>query len=247
MKRPVIGIERSSYDGRGSNNSGSKRNNSSGIYTQLRSRLEGMSFQSFRTLVFLWLSAKGYRNVCVLKRSGSRGRRSHGGADFLAKSPHHPRSRVAVQIRFWKTPVQRRVVDELRGYMFREGIREGLIVTNSSIFPAARRSAGDLETKPVRLFSSAQLAGSMASLGLGVEKVGGRHDIADWFFRGLDQIQLGHSLDDKNVLVNRKLNRRFDQAIAGPRFADQWPDGIIWPVLIVLMVLVLASVLGSAR
>lgn len=246
MRRRVNGIERSGDDGRGNNRSGSKRNNSSGIYGQLRSRLESMSFQSFRTLVFLWLSAKGYRNVFVLKRSGSRGRRSHGGADFLARSPHHPLSRVAVQIRYWKTPLQRRVVDELRGYMLRNGIQEGLIVTNSSIYSAARRSARDLETKPVRLFSSAQLAGSMASLGLGFEKTGGRHEVADWFFRGLDQIQLGYSLDDKNVLVNRK-RKRLGESLVGPRCGDHWPDGIIWLVLIGLTILVLASVLGVAR
>lgn len=176
MGKRVNGIERLDCDGRGSSNSGSKRNSSSGIYTQLKSRLESMSFQSFRTLVFLWLSAKGYRNVFVLKRSGSRGKRSHGGADFLAKSPHSPGSKVAIQVRYWKSPLQRRVVDELGGYMLREGIREGLIVTNSSIYPAARRSARELETKPVRLFSSAQLAGSMARsvLALRRSKVGTR-------------------------------------------------------------------------
>jgi hypothetical protein len=246
MKRQVNGIERSSHDGRGSSNSGSKRNNSSGIYGQLRSRLESMSFQSFRTLVFLWLSAKGYRNVFVLKRSGSRGRRSHGGADFLARSPHSPRSKVAVQVRYWRTPLQRRVVDELRGYMLREGIREGLIVTNSSIFPAARRSARELETEPVRLLSSAQLAGSMASLGLGVDKIEGWHEVADWFFRGLDQIQLGFSLDDRNLLVNRK-RKSLGQSIAGPRFGDHWPDGILWLALIVIVALVLATVIGGSR
>ncbi|MBV6459403.1 MAG: hypothetical protein HONBIEJF_02551 [Fimbriimonadaceae bacterium] len=243
MRRPVNGIERS---WRGSNSGGSKRNSSSGIYTQLQSRLESMSFQSVRTLVFLWLSAKGYRNVLVLKRSGSRGRRSHGGPDFLARSPHHPRSRVAVQIRYWKTPVQRRVVDELRGYMLREGIREGLIVTNSSILPAARRSARDLETKPVRLFSSAQLAGSMASLGLGVEKVEGSYVVADWFFRGLDQIQLGHSLIGPKTLANC-VRGRVEESVAGPRFGDQWPEGIVWLVLTVLLVLLFTLVFGASR
>ena len=130
--------------------------------------------------------------------------------------------------------------------MLREGIREGMIVTNSSIFPAARRSARDLQTKPVRLFSSTQLAGSMASLGLGVEKIGGRHGVADWFFRGLGQIQLGYSLDDKNVLLNRKRNRRMGQ-IPGPRLGDRWLDGIVWLVLVALLALVLASVLGGVR
>lgn len=227
-------------------NSGSRPNSSSGIYTQLKSRLETMSFQSFRTLVFLWLSAKGYRNVFVLRRSGSRGRRSHGGADFLAKSPCFPGSKVAVQVRYWKTPLHRRVVDELRGYMLREGIREGLIVTNSTIYPAARRSGRDLEIKPVRLFSSAQLAGSMAALGLGVEKAGEQYKIADWFFRGLNQIQLGYSLDDKNVLVNRK-RKQLGQSIAGPHFGDRWPDSITWLVLIVLLVLVFAAVVRGSR
>jgi len=246
MKRRVNGIERSGRDGRGSSSSGSKRNNSSGIYGQMRDRLESMSFQSFRTLVFLWLSAKGYRNVFVLKRSGSRGWRLHGSADFLARSPYSPYLRVAIQVRYWKTPLQGRVVDELRGYMLRERIREGLIVTNSSIFPAARRIAKDLPGKAVRLFSAAQLAGSLASLGLGVEKIGGRHQVADWFFRGMDQIQLGYSLDDKNVLVNRKRNR-LAESIVGPRFGDHWPDGILWLALVVIVALVLATVIGGGQ
>lgn len=244
MKRPFNGIEWSGHDDRGSSNS--RRNSNSGIYSQLRSRMEGLSFQAFRTVVFLWLSAKGYRNVFVLKRSGARGRRSHGGADFLARSPHHPRSRVAIQVRYWKTPLQKRVVDELRGYMLREGIGEGLIVTNSSVFPAARRSARTLETKSVRLFSRAQLAGSLASLGLGVEKAGGQFKIADWFFRSLDQIQLGYSLSGAKILAKR-VRGKLEESVAGSRFGDQWPEGIFWLVLIVLLFLVLASVFGASR
>src|SRR5690242_20284349 len=97
--------------------SGSRRNSSSELYSQITNRLRMLSFQAFRTLVFLWLNAKGYRRVQVLKRSASRGRRPIGGPDFLAISPRPSRTKVGIQIRHWKTPVQKRVVDEMRGWM----------------------------------------------------------------------------------------------------------------------------------
>jgi hypothetical protein len=238
MRRNVNGIDSIELDGCGNGSSGSRRNNSSGIYGQLRSRLESMSFQAFRTLVFLWLSAKGYRKIFALKRSGSRGRRAFGGADFLATSPYFPRVQVAIQIRHWRTPVQKRVVDELRGFMLRQRISQGLIVTNSRFFPGALKVARVDSGAPVRLWSSAQLAGSMAALGLGVERVEGQHLIADWFFRGINQVRFGWSLPRK---------RRFTPELeSGPGFGRPWPDSSWWLMLAVLVVLI-GFILGGSR
>src|SRR5438128_2167729 len=79
-----------------SNGGSSKRDssNSSGIYSDLTDRLRNLSFPAFQTLIFLWLGAKGYRDICILKRTGARGRREIGGADFTATSPYYPHVEV---------------------------------------------------------------------------------------------------------------------------------------------------------
>src|SRR5438552_3583774 len=101
------------------NGGDSSRPNSSsgsGFYGALTERLRNLSFPAIQTGVLLWLSAKGFRDIQVLKRSGARGRRLIGGADFIADSPHDPDIRVAVQVRHWRTPIQRRAIDELWGF-----------------------------------------------------------------------------------------------------------------------------------
>jgi restriction endonuclease Mrr len=241
MRKKVNRIDsiKQSGCGNSNSNSSSRRNSNSGIYGQLRSRLESMSFQSFRTLVFLWLNTKGYRKIFALKRSGSRGRRAFGGADFLATSPYFPRDRVAIQIRHWKSPVQKRIVDEFRGFMLRQGISQGLIVTNSRFFPGALKVAREDSKKPVKLWSSAQLAGSMAVFGLGVERVEGQHQIADWFFKGLNQVRIGWSLPRKRRLL--------PDSASGPEFGRNWPDISWWLLLTVILALLLSMIFGGLQ
>lgn len=236
-------------DGDDSGNSNSKRNSNSGIYSELTSRLRMLNFQAFRTLVFLWLSAKGYRQVLALKRSASRGRRPTGGPDFLAISPHAPRTRVAIQIRHWQSPIQKRVVDEMRGWMLRLGIRQGMIVTRSSFFPGARRAAGELESKPIVLWPAPRLAGSMAAMRLGVERQGNRFELAELFFRGMNQIQLGYSFKDRSPgahFANQSTPIRLS-SVVGPGFGENWPDGF-WRIVVILLVALLVAILfGSFR
>lgn len=229
--------------------SNSRRNSNSGIYGELTTRLRLLNFQAFRTLVFLWLNAKGYGQVQVLRRSASRGRRPAGGPDFLAISPHLPRTRVAIQIRHWQTPVQKRVVDEMRGWMLRLGIPHGLIVTRSSFFPGARRAARELEGKPIGLWPAPRLAGSMAALGLGVERQGNRCELAEWFFRGLSQIRLGYSFKDRSPgahLAKQSAALRLP-SIVGTGFGKNWPDGLWQIVAILLTALLVTFLVGSSR
>lgn len=236
-------------NGDNSDNSNSKRNSNSGIYGELTTRLRMLNFQAFRTLVFLWLSAKGYRHVQALKRTASRGRRPTGGPDFLALSPYHPRTRVAIQIRHWQSPVQKRVVDEMRGWMLRLGIPQGLIVTRSSFYPGARRAAREMEGKPVVLWPAPRLAGSMAALGIGVERQGNRFEPAEWFFRGMNQIQLGYSFKDRSSGAHfaKPITPIRLGSVVGPGFGENWPDGLWQIVLILLVALLVAALVGGAR
>lgn len=181
---------------RTNNNDSSKPNSSSGsrFYADLRERLENLDFRSYQTCVLLWLGARGYQNICILRRTSARGRRPVGGADFIAESPHCPGVKTAIQVRHWKTPIQRRAVDELWGYMLRNGIPQGLIVTSTRFYPRTIAASVEFPGRPIRLVSVAQLTGSMAALGLGVESTGDRHVISDSFFRVLGQLQLASTL-----------------------------------------------------
>lgn len=235
---------------RHSNNS--SNDNSSVFYRILTDRLRILSFTSFQSLVLLWLSAKGYRDICVLKRTASRGRRKVGGADMLATSPYDHDMRVAVQIRFWKTPVQRRVVDELWGFMLRQGIPYGLIVTSSIFYPRTIKAALEFSGRPIRLISGPQLAGSLAALGLGVERRGARLQISESFFRTLSALRLAAILMTAQPLSGRLAiqpdrSTSLDTLSQSPSGQD--PTHRFWWIIAatLLLILVLARLIGGSR
>lgn len=177
------------------NNDGDNNNSSSNdFYRLLTDRLGRLSFQSFRTLVILWLGAKGYRDICVLPRTASRGRRAQSGADFIASSPQVRFVQVAVAIRFWRTPLQARTVDELRGYLLRRGIPTGMIVCRGRISVKARQRSLQYPGRPIRLVSIHQLAGSLAARGLGLRRIDQRWMIDERFFRTLPSVTFARSV-----------------------------------------------------
>jgi len=194
----------------------------SGFYSAFRTKLEQLSFHSFQNCVVLWLGAKGYRNIEWLGRRFPRGRRSAGGADLLARLKGSEDVRVAIAIKHWRTPVQRRSVDELRGYMLKEQIPFGLIVASSEVFPAARRAGRAYVGRPVKLISVAQLAGSMAGLGLGVLPPGNRID--EGFFRSLEHLRFG-SDPDGSPRAARSCRNGWLRALAGNSPQGEAPNG----------------------
>jgi len=232
------------------NSSGCQPNNSNNslFYADLRKRLNRLGFQPFHNCVLLWLGAKGYRNICVLRRSSARGRRPIGGADFIAEFPHQSGVKVAIQVRYWKTPVQRRAVDELIGVMVRKGISKGLMVTNSRFYSRAIAAASESD-RPIQLVSVAQLAGSMAALGLGVEPTDNGWSISESFFRTLGQLRLASSL------ANPPMNQRPSLfgfrsvnvdglSVTPPR--PPYEPRLLWQILLALVLLILIGLcLGS--
>lgn len=141
-------------------------NNSSSVFIELSQRIEQLSFPSFQMLALLWLSAKGFEHIRNLGRCHRRGRRPTGGADFLAVLPRSGMP-IAIQVRHWQTPVQRRAVDELRGFMLRHGISAGLIVSNQGFYKQAELSALGFPGRPIQLVSGQDISSSLISLGLG--------------------------------------------------------------------------------
>jgi len=236
------------------NGKGSSRPNSSsnsGFYGALTKRLRNLSFSAFQTGVLLWLGAKGFRDIRALKRTAARGRRQIGGADFIGGFPHDPDVNVAIQVRHWQTPVQRRAIDELWGFMLRQGIPQGLIVTNSVFSPKAMTAALEFSGRPIKLVSVAQLAGSMAALGLGVEPTAKGRVVSEAFFRTLDQLRLASNLatDLEPARIGRFGNRSvgLDSISANPPSQPEDPQSLWWLLIVVLALSLLALALGGRR
>lgn len=238
---------------RDTNNNSSQPNNSNSsvFYGSLIDRLRTLSFSSFQTLVLLWLAAKGYRDICVLKRTGARGRREIGGADLIARSPHDREVRVAVQIRYWQTPVQRRVVDELWGFMLRHGIPQGLIVTSSAFYPRAIRAVLEFPGRPIGLISAPQLAGSMAALGLGVRSEGEQLEVDESFFRTLDHLGLASNLGGQAAQAREARSGCRQLALGGLSLDSsslpKEPQIIWWILLALLLFFCWWLILGAWR
>lgn len=169
-------------------NSSSGRNS---VFYALQERMRSLSFLPFQTCVVLWLGVKGLRSIRSLGRIHRRGRRELGGADFLAKSPGNG-VEVAIQIRHWRTPLQRRVVDELWGFMLRHGIPAGLVICSSGVMRAAETAAAKYPGRPIELIPCELLCSSMVALELGVSEQNGRWILNEAFFRSAHQLALAN-------------------------------------------------------
>lgn len=156
--------------------------NSSSVFIGLLNEVRSLRFSSFQICVFLWLNSKGFRSVRVLGRRHRVGRRSLGGVDFVAKLPNSD-IEIAVQIRHWRSPLQPRVVDELRGHLLRMGLPLGLIVTTAEVLKATERSSTEYSGRPIQIVSLRQLCSSMCALELGVNMKDGTWQIDGNFFR----------------------------------------------------------------
>lgn len=172
--------------------SGSSRNSSSAFYALLE-KVQGLGFRSFLVCVMLWLGAKGFGLIQPLGRVHRRGRRRNGGADFLAKLPNSE-AKVAVSVRHWNTPLQRRVVDELWGYMLRNSVPMGLIVTSSSVMRSAENSAESYPGRPIQIVSCRELCSSMGALELGLTKSGSDWILDEVFFRTVGSLSVANAL-----------------------------------------------------
>jgi hypothetical protein len=221
--------------GSGKSSNSSRNGNSSSGLSPLAEKIQKLPFPPFQQCVFIWLGACGYTYVGSLGRFHHRGRRPFGGADFLVKTPVTG-CRVAVQVRHWRTPVQRWAVDELRGFMLRFGIPSGMIVTNSNFSPRAIQTAAEYPGRPIRLVSRAELAESMKELELGTIRFLHLRIPDESFFRSLGRLQFARMI--------REAPARKTKTIIPPSTSNSEATGEERPTLrILLIVLTLALVL----
>jgi hypothetical protein len=198
-------------DGHGSSHRDS--NSSRALNRELDFKLRVLPFRSFQQLVLLWLGAKGYRHIQSLGRHYRRGRRSIGGADFQAVMPGASIA-VAIGLRHWSSPVSRRAVDELWGYMLRSGVPTGLIITNSTFSMRAIDSALEFPGRPIRFISRTRLVAWLICSGLGIRIVGGQQVVDEGFFRVLAASSLAGAPGDPPPTISSPFGQKIGMPCA---------------------------------
>jgi len=211
-------------------------------FTELVQKLANLEFREFQQLVFLWLGAKGFRHMRSLDRRHRRGRRRNPGADFLVAPPGLLPQTMAVQIRHWKTPVQKRAIDELRGYMLRNGVPSGMVVSTSKFLPSAIVASKEFPGRPIYLVSPGQLAKSMLSLGLGVKNLAGQTVTDEAFFRSLRHLAFASMLMQTELTPNKRTASKRIDGIKSPSPAKPEPRFKLW-LYVALALLLLLTVL----
>jgi hypothetical protein len=106
------------------------------------------------------------------------------------------------------------VVDELWGYMLRNSVPMGLIVTNSSPMKSAERAAEAYPGRPIQIVSCRELCSSMAALELGVCRKGGRWILDEAFFRSVGSLNFAPALASR---VCRSRGKRELDGLDGPQ------------------------------
>ncbi len=226
-------------------NSSRGRSNSSGFLC-LQDQIAQLDFHSFHILTFLWLVSIGYRGIRSLGRTSARGRRLSGGADFIAIHPCSDSVRVAVTLKHWRTPVQRRSVDELWGYLLRHDIPLGLIVSNQRFSGKAQTAILEFPGRPIQLVTPADLAKSMVGSGLGTHAGQGEPVFDKTFLRTLDRLRFASS-PNKGRNLDGLENRRSLEAWHSADAEHQRPSKVCSWVFLAWLLIVLLIYLGVSR
>lgn len=234
-----------------------KSNSSSGrnsVFYALQERMRNLSFLPFQMCVLLWLGKKGFHSIQPLGRIHRRGRRVHGGADFTARLPGSE-IEVAIQVRHWRSPLQRRAVDELWGFMLRHGVPAGLVICSSGVMAAAEKASGKFPGRPIELVSCATLCSSMVALELGVREQQGRWGVDEAFFRSAHELAFARAMSV--VFSEDSATGRMAKALHAVRtrigaIANNQPPEVRVPAfvlcaILVLLVLMLGYWFGGRR
>ena len=134
------------------------------VRDELHSRLHSLAPAEFEALVGDVLGAIGFAEVTVMGRSGD------GGVDVRGTLVVGDviQTRMAVQVKRWKSNVQTPTVREVRGSL---GAHEqGLIITTSGFSAGAVEEARRRDAVPVALMDGKQFVNLLIDNGLGVRR-----------------------------------------------------------------------------
>ncbi len=118
---------------------------------ELRKRLLNMRPEQFEQLIGRLLEEIGFDDVEVTKQSGDQGIDVRG----TLVVGEVMRTRMAIQAKRWKSNVDARVVQQVRGSL--RTYEQGLIITTSDFSLGARKEADHQDSTPVSLMNGEQL------------------------------------------------------------------------------------------
>ncbi|MBX3117420.1 MAG: restriction endonuclease [Fimbriimonadaceae bacterium] len=225
---------------------------SSNVFIALERKVRNLDFPSFQICTLLWLSRQGFSHVRSLGRCHQRGRRKNGGADFVALASQDPQVKIAIQLRHCQTPVQRRAIDELWGFMLRNGIPTGLVVSNGRYQDSAQRAINEYPGRPVQLVSLQDLSRSMINLGLGIVQTDTWRVLDERYFDSLTHLRLaGCSVCTANTeprvhvrpLAVSQSEDFVDVRSGPPSDPLRW----VWYVVMILLILAFFASLWLAK
>jgi restriction system protein len=141
------------------------------VRRELLSRLGAMPPTDFEALIGQLLVALGFQEVTVTSRSGD------GGIDVRGTLVVGDviRTRMAVQVKRWKSNVQAPIVQQVRGSLGTHD--QGLIITTSSFSSGARVEAERTDAVPVALMNGEQLVTLLVENNIGVRR--SSHDLIE--------------------------------------------------------------------
>ncbi len=140
-----------------------ERHNAS-VHLQMLTQLTSMPPDQFESLIGEMLATIGFEKVEVTNWSGD------GGIDVRGTLVVGDviRTRMAVQVKRWKTNVQAPTIQQVRGAL---GTHEqGLIITTSDFSSGARVEAERGDAVPVALMNGKQLVALLVEHGIGVHR-----------------------------------------------------------------------------
>lgn len=160
-----------------------------GLRRELHDQMMALSFRAFEQCITDLLTKLGYEQVRLTGRTAWRGRTHHGGREIEAYAQTGvTRSRVLVQIKQYKRPVQRRFVNELRGTMCLRRAAHGILIATSTFPDPARKAAAGDPRQPVILVDGSALMDNLCAARLGIRvNRGGHWNIDNSYFAQLNE------------------------------------------------------------
>lgn len=132
---------------------------------RLRERLHGMDPYVFEHLVRDLLEAMGYDDVTVTKQSGDKGVDVAATVQFGITSV-----KEVVQVKRYKSNVQRNHVDELRGALYHHDAIQGTLLTTSGFSSGAKDAALIKGAPPISLIDGDRLVDLLIEHEIGIQK-----------------------------------------------------------------------------
>lgn len=180
------------------------RDKNNEVKEKLLQRLLSMPSFDFEELVAQALKNLGFENIVVTSKTGD------GGIDVIGELvvAGAIKSEVCVQVKRWKSNVQRGCISELRGSL--RPHQTGLFITTSDFSRQAIDEANDVFKTPISLINGKDFVDILCSFGIGV----------------VSEEVVVYELDEDNCLIEEEIDSEKDISIEQANSFDEIDEKI---------------------